>query len=232
MDGIVKVGTSGYNYFWNEGKPSPFEWYIKQNFKTVEINASFYRFPSTSWVECWMKAPKDFDFSIKVHRSLTHVSRLGERAVELWSKFIKPLSEMIDKISFWLFQMPPSFLAKQQNLERIKVFFKRIDAYGKFVIEFRHPSWWGFIDEIESCGLVFCSVDCPELPNDMVVTNDVLYLRMHGREEWYSYVYSEEELEDIARRIKAIRASRKYIYFNNDHGMLENAKRLMELLES
>jgi len=44
-----RVGTSGYTYSWNPGKPSPFEWYISRGFKTVEINASFYRFPRRSW---------------------------------------------------------------------------------------------------------------------------------------------------------------------------------------
>ncbi|MCS7135925.1 MAG: DUF72 domain-containing protein [Nitrososphaerota archaeon] len=227
---IIKVGTSGYAYHWNEGKPTPFEWYISQGFKTVEINASFYRFPSKSWTAAWLKAPMNFDFSIKVHGSITHRSRLGEAAVRLWPKFVKPLEEILDKIAFFLFQMPPSFVASKANLERLSQFFKRVEVPRIAVIEFRHESWWSKIKEVESFGLVFCSVDSPELPRDVLVTNDVVYLRLHGRETWYAYVYDESELVEIASKVKELNALRKYVYLNNDHGMLPNGKLLMKLL--
>mgnify|MGYP003876637907 CR=1 FL=1 len=228
---IIKVGTSGYTYYWNEGKPTPFEWYIKQGFKTVEINASFYRFPSRSWTVTWLKAPRDFDFSIKVHGSITHRSRLGDAAVRLWPRFMKPLEEMLERITFFLFQMPPSFVASQANLERLAQFFRRIELSSTAVVEFRHDSWWSKVKEVESLGLVFCSVDSPDLPRDVFATNDVVYLRLHGREAWYAYVYDESELIEIAKKVKELSASKKYVYLNNDHGMLTNGKLLMKLLE-
>lgn len=228
--GVIKVGTSGYTYYWNEGKPTPFEWYVKQGFKTVEINASFYRFPSRSWVATWLKAPKGFDFSIKIHRSITHRSKLGDAAVRLWPQFVKPLEGILDKITFFLFQMPPSFVASQANLERLVQFFKRTELSCTAVMEFRHESWWSRVKEVESSGLVFCSVDSPDLPRDILATNDVVYLRLHGREAWYAYTYKESELKEIAKKVKGLSASRKYVYLNNDHGMLPNGKLLMELL--
>ncbi len=227
----IKVGTSGYNYYWNEGKPTPFEWYINQGFKTVEINASFYRFPSRSWTVTWLKAPKDFDFSIKVHSSITHRSRLGDAAIRLWPKFMKPLEDVLDKISFLLFQMPSSFVASQTNLERLARFFRMMELPCSAVVEFRHESWWKKVKSVESLGLVFCSVDAPNLPRDILATNDIVYLRLHGREAWYAYVYLESELVEIAKKLKELSASKKYVYLNNDHGMLPNSKRLMKLLE-
>ncbi|MEM0090466.1 MAG: DUF72 domain-containing protein [Nitrososphaerota archaeon] len=227
---VIRVGTSGYTYYWNEGRPTPFEWYVSQGFKTVEINASFYRFPSKYWTVAWLKAPKDFDFSIKVHRSITHRSRLGEAAVQLWPKFVKPLENLLDKITFFLFQMPPSFAASQANLERLVQFFRRIELPCIAAVEFRHESWWKKVGEVESFGLVFCSVDSPDLPRDVLATNDVVYLRLHGRETWYAYVYTEPELVEIVKKLKELRASKKYVYLNNDHGMLPNGKLLMKLL--
>ncbi|MGA7368230.1 MAG: hypothetical protein WBX01_03810 [Nitrososphaeraceae archaeon] len=41
----IRIGTSGYTYSWNERRPSPFKWYINQGLNSVEINASYYRFP-------------------------------------------------------------------------------------------------------------------------------------------------------------------------------------------
>ncbi len=56
----VRIGTSGYNYSWNRCKDK-FRWYIDKGFKTVEINASFYSFPSKTWINTWLDAPEWFD---------------------------------------------------------------------------------------------------------------------------------------------------------------------------
>jgi len=105
---IIKVGTSGYSYSWNEGKPSPFQWYVNQGFNSVEINASYYRFPMESWIDTWLSASPDyFSFSIKVNRYITDYTRLkGEKALLLWSKFSKTLNRIDDRIDFWLSKCP------------------------------------------------------------------------------------------------------------------------------
>src|ERR671925_965767 len=137
----IKVGTSGYTYSWNKGKPSPFLWYVSQGFNSVEINASYYRFPSESWIRTWLAtAPDYFTFSIKVNRYITDYTRLkGEKAVQLWYKFAKTLDKIKDKIDFWLFKMPPSFKYVPENLETLRKFFNdiKLDNNSKAVLEFR-----------------------------------------------------------------------------------------------
>lgn len=226
-----RVGTSGYSYFWNPGVPTPFEWYVNQAFNTVEINASFYRFPSPSWIKAWIKAPKDFDFSIKVHRSITHYTKLLEKALKLWSTFKEPFKPIEDRIAFWLFQMPSNFTPNERNITRLTHFFTNLSLGKRAVVEFRDQSWWRRKHDLEVCGVSFCSVDAPALPAEIVSLNDLIYLRLHGREEWYTYVYSREELEDIVRRIREKDAEMAYLYLNNDHGMLENGKLLLDLLK-
>lgn len=228
-DGI-RVGTSGYSYGWNEGKPSPFEWYLKVGFNTVEVNASFYRFPVPSWTKTWMKAPRGFDFSIKVHRSVTHYRRLGEGSVELLDRFREPLRPLEDRIAFWLFQMPPSFLWSEGNERKVTRYLRAAQLGARAAFEFRHPSWWDHVGIVQDAGAAFCSVDAPKLPRQLVVANDVLYLRIHGRQVWYSYRYTDVELEDIASRILASGARRRYVYLNNDEGMLPNGGFLRERL--
>jgi len=227
---IFKVGTSGYNYFWNEGKPTQFKWYLKQNFNTVEINATFYSFPYKSWIKSWSYAPEYFDFSIKVNRIITHYAKLSEKAIDVFKKFKDIFKEIEDKIAFWLFQMPPSFEYSDQNLFRIKNFFSSIDVNS--VIEFRDPSWWRkeVFDILKEIDVIFCSVDAPELPRDIIEINGKIYLRLHGREDWYNYEYSKEELDEIIKQILKISPKKCYIYLNNDHGMLPNGKYLLENL--
>jgi uncharacterized protein YecE (DUF72 family) len=228
LSSLIGIGTSGYTYFWNEAKPTPFKWYINQGFNSVEINASFYRFPSQSWVKTWLTAPKDFSFSIKVHRSVTHYTRLKNRSLELWNRFRQSLESLEKKIDFWLFQMPANYKYKQENLEAIRAFFEKDNLRNKAVIEFRDSSWWEAVEEITNIGIVFCSVNAPGLPDNLMSTNGAVYLRLHGSKEWYNYIYSEKELDNILSRIKKLKADRKMIYLNNDHGMLQNGRYLLK----
>jgi uncharacterized protein YecE (DUF72 family) len=201
---------------------------MNQGFNSVEINASFYRFPTQSWVKTWLTAPEDFSFSIKVHRSITHYTKLKNRSLELWNRFRQPLESLEKKIDFWLFQMPSNYKYKQENLEAIGAFFEKTNLRNKAVIEFRDSSWWEAVKEITNIGMVFCSVNAPGLPDNLMSTNGAVYLRLHGSKEWYNYIYSEKELDNILSRIKKLKADKKMIYLNNDHGMLQNGRYLLK----
>ena len=121
--------------------------------------------------------------------------------------------------------MPASFKFSSQNLETVGKFFSNMKLNNNAVIEFRDPSWWTAI------GIVFCSVDAPELPHARIVTNTTIYVRIHGYKKWYQYIYSKTELETILTSIRKLNAGRKAIYLNNDHGMLENGLYLLRKLK-
>ena len=184
-----------------------------------------------SWVNTWLSAaPFNFTFSIKVSRYITDYTRLkGETAVQLWNKFSKTLDRISDKIDFWLFKMPPSFKHTLENLEILRKFFKNTGLdNNKAVLEFRDSSWWEIIDKIAEIGIIFCSVDAPGLPRTRIVTNNAMYLRVHGYKKWYSHIYSQAELDTMISSVKKLNAEKKAIYLNNDHGMLENGLYLLE----
>jgi uncharacterized protein YecE (DUF72 family) len=155
----------------------------------------------------------------------------GEKALQLWYKFSKMLDRINHKIDFWLFKMPPSFKYTSENLQTMNKFFDDTKLGNKAVIEFRHPSWWKIIDKIENMGIVFCSVDAPKLPRSRIVSNKTVYLRIHGYKEWYQYIYSKRELDEIYTSITKLNADKKAIYLNNDHGMLENGIYLLKKLK-
>jgi uncharacterized protein YecE (DUF72 family) len=218
----VYIGTSGYDYYWNKRRPSAFEWYLSQGFNSVEVNATFYRWPSPFMVNVWTHAPSHFRFSFKVHRSITHYSKLSKRATELWEKFSESLKPLHPKTVFWLYQMPPSFTYTPANMRRVNDYFSTLSHQGVAVVEFRSPEWWQHVKELAESGAAFCSVDAPGLPNNVVAINDTVYLRLHGRTEWYSYVYTPRELDQIVEALGATRAKIIGVYVNNDEGMLEN----------
>jgi len=227
----VFVGTSGWLYDWNEG--GTLDWYVRfSGLNAVELNASFYRFPFRRQVESWARKGSSLRWSVKVHRSITHVKRLSEESLEIWSKFFE-LFEPLDRyVDFYLLQLPPTFAAKPENISRLKMFAERVELGERLAVEFRHPSWFTGVG-VEVCrdvGATFVSVDSPQ-GTWIETSNGLVYVRMHGRTDWYIHDYSSDELEDVAKRILGLNPSRVYVFFNNDHWMLENARLMKRILE-
>lgn len=107
--------------------------------------------------------------------------------------------------------MPPSFKYTSENLNTVSSFFSNTQLKNNAVIEFRDPSWWKVIDKIENIGIVFCSVDAPDLPRTRIVTNNTIYLRIHGYKLWYQYIYSKAELDSILISVRGLKADKKAI---------------------
>jgi uncharacterized protein YecE (DUF72 family) len=224
----VYVGTSGWSYNWNRGRN--LDWYIiNSGLNAVELNASFYRFPYKNHVTAWAGKGRELRWCIKVHRLVTHRYKFNDTAREVWQKFLdlfRPLDPLID---YYLFQAPPSM----KNSERILRFFDGLPLVEKCVLEIRNHSL--ILDnpacrKLQEC-IPLVSVDSPDARN-RIFPDHLIYMRMHGRDEWYRYDYSQEELEETVAMIKDTGAENVYLFFNNDHSMLENAQLMRELFGS
>ncbi len=226
----IYVGTSGWVYDWNpQGK---FDWYVKNSgLNAVELNSSFYRFPFPNQVKSWFNKGRSLRWSIKVHNSITHLRKLSEKALDTWNKFYNIFKPMDSIVDFYLFQMPPNFSATEKNIERIRKFFENTGLGSRFAIEFRHRSWFNdnTVKFCEKLGLTLVSIDAP-IGTWIVSSNGIVYLRLHGRGEWYAYEYSFDELKSLAKMILDLSPSKIYVFFNNDHWMLENARTMLKIL--
>lgn len=71
---MIYLGTSGWNY-----KQSRWLEFYAERFQTVELNNSFYRLPKPEQFASWRtRSPRDFVFTVKMSRFLTHIKRLQE----------------------------------------------------------------------------------------------------------------------------------------------------------
>jgi uncharacterized protein YecE (DUF72 family) len=219
------VGTSGWSYAWNEG--SSLDWYVAHaGLNAIELNFSYYRFPSDVQVKSWARAGSGLRWSVKVTRSVTHLHRFNKKALEIWHRFFERFSPMDSLIDFYLFQAPPNF----HNLDRIAAFIKDADLGERFALEIRNPAALGSVelmDRFQDMALLV-SVDSPDFQN-LIFRQDRVYLRMHGRQEWYRHDYAAAELGEVRDRIREIGPKQAYIFFNND-AMLANARMMRELL--
>jgi uncharacterized protein YecE (DUF72 family) len=225
------VGTSGWLYDWNE--EATLDWYVEfSGLNAVELNASCYRFPFPNQVKAWSRKSKDLRWSVKTHRSITHLRRLKPEALNTWEKFRERFKPLEDKIDFYLFQLPPNFSCKGENLSGIERFYVSTGLGRRFAIEFRHSTCFnsGVAEWGEKLGLTIVSIDAP-VARWVVAANNVLYMRLHGSTDWYGYEYSKEELAEIVKQIIDLQPEIVYVFFNNDHWMLENARLMKNLLE-
>ena len=80
----IHVGTSGWTYddwtgpFYPEKVKGPERLsYYASRFDTVEVNASFYRFPTQNMIKAWnRRLGEEFHLVVKGHRKITHQSKL------------------------------------------------------------------------------------------------------------------------------------------------------------
>lgn len=225
------MGTSGWMYGWN--REGNLDWYVvNSGLNAIELNASFYRFLFPSQAKGWRKKGEGLRWAVKVHRSITHFSKFKDKAYERWKSMKRIFSFLDDIIDFYLFQLPPSFSpSKKKEIEK---FFKYTGLGERFALEPREASWWDKenIEWAKRIGITWVSVDAPELPKEIVSIHGIIYLRMHGRTAWYSHYYTDKELKEICKRIVSLSPNKVYVFFNNDHAMLENAQRMLKFLLS
>jgi uncharacterized protein YecE (DUF72 family) len=220
-------GTSGWSYGWNRG--GNLDWYLRNSgLNAVELNARFYRFPYTNQVAGWAGKGTELRWCIKVHRFVTHQYKFNDTAREIWQKFLdlfRPLDPWID---YYLFQAPPSM----KNSERLLQFFDGLPLLKKCVLEIRNRDLildYSACRKLQEC-LPLVSVDSPDARN-RIFSGQLIYMRMHGRDDWYRYGYSQEELEENAAMILKSGAENVYLFFNNNHSMLENAQRMTGIIQ-
>ena len=235
------IGTSGWNYdhwkrrFYPRGLAKS-KWFghYSRYFSTVEVNYSFYRWPSPETVANWARqAPAGFRYTLKAPRTITHVRRLKDVGPKI-DDFYALTSGLGSVKGCHLFQLPPNFAPSKENFERLRQLMTALDGRRDNAIEFRHSGWWTrkTYDLLEKKGVSFCIVSGFDMPDDVVVTCDVAYFRFHG--ESYSTEYSDREIEKYARTMRGLKCRRVYAYFNNDARAyaVKNAIRLKDLLQA
>ena len=97
----------------------------------------------------------------------------------------------------------------------------------------RNPEWYQkkWIKELEQIPVVLVSVDSPDFQNKIILSNNIIYMRFHGRTEWYHHNYLPHELEEAANQCCSLKPEKIYAFFNNDHFMLDNAQFFYQLLK-
>ena len=113
------------------------EHYSRQ-FCTVELNASYYRWPVDESFSSWRRRlPAHFILSVKAPRALTHAKRLY--APESWlARIVRGFNRLGTRAGVLLVQLPPS---AEFDAARLAYFLRCVPTATRVCMEFRHPSW-------------------------------------------------------------------------------------------
>jgi uncharacterized protein YecE (DUF72 family) len=234
----IHIGTSGWSYDHWDGVLYPpglpardrLQYYVAR-FSTVELNASFYRWPrDTSFASWRRRLPDGFAMSVKAPRGLTHGKKLY--APEVWlERIARCCHELGDKRAVLLVQLPPQM---ERDDARLDYFLTAIPWWIRVTVEFRHPSWdhEDVYALLERHGAAYCIMSGAQLPCILRATAPFTYIRLHGPDHQHLYggSYSDADLQWWADRIRewAGAGLDVYAYFNNDGG--GNAVRNAETL--
>jgi uncharacterized protein YecE (DUF72 family) len=188
-------------------------------FNTVELNASFYRWPRDSSFAGWRRRlPPGFRFTVKAPRALSHARRLYEP--EYWIGRVRDAVRLLeDRLGVVLVQLPPD---QARDDSRLAYFLDRWPRDLRLAIEFRHDSW---LDEavfalLQAHHAAYVVMSGAGLPCVLRATADFAYVRLHGPDDQHLYAgsYPDEAMAWWADRIAEWLAQGRdvYAYFNND----------------
>jgi uncharacterized protein YecE (DUF72 family) len=183
----LHLGTMGWSYSFWKGKLYPeklatneFLAYYAKQFNTVEVDSTFYRIPRAQNVASWKaQTPKDFVFSLKFPKIITHVKML-KNCQEETNVFLERMELLKEKLGALLFQFPYAFGTEQVPL--LRDFLQNLPTKYRCVVEIRNRKLLNdeFYSVLENNNAVLAWVDSPFMPQIEEVTSDFIYVRWEG----------------------------------------------------
>ncbi|MDA8128668.1 MAG: DUF72 domain-containing protein [Betaproteobacteria bacterium] len=226
------VGTSGYAYrewkgsFYPDTLPAKrMLHYYGEHFRSVEINNTFYRMPTSERLRAWAdEVPADFRFALKAPQRITHQRRLVD-ADEDVGHLLDVAGVLGTRLGALLFQLPPTL---KKDVARLDAFLALLPATVRVAFEFRHPSW--FDSEVfallQAHGAALCIAEAEDASDTPVVaTADWGYLRLRRAD------YGDAELQAWAARVRQQGWQDAFVFFKHEDAGRgpQLARRFLEL---
>lgn len=261
---MIRVGTAGWSYADWEGrvyprrKPRDFHplSYLARYLQCMELNASFYAYPSPDHARHWTHRIEDFAefrFTAKLHRDFTHDLQAiwTEPAIaqrrDAFLRGLEPLRES-GRLSAVLCQFPVTFdrtPANRRHLARLAELFAQ---ELPLVLELRHRSWFEpeVLRRFAERSLSIAHLDLPPArdhpPETPPRTGPIGYLRVHGRnsrawfraestrDERYDYLYTEREVDELTERARRLTRDHDDVFvITNNHFAGQAAANALEI---
>lgn len=207
----VLVGTGGWSYF-----DLPYGDRLNQYskiFDFVEVNVTFYKHVTYNQALNWKKrVPKDFEFTVKCHRDVTHVNKLSptNAAIDSLNKCISVCKALNAKLL--ILEAPPYLDLDVKKAKDMEDLFNSISLNGlTLALEIRGKLSDYALKIMRDHGIVHVVDISKEEP---YYENDICYSRIFGSGNHNIYQFDDEELYTINQRANSLRSKRVYLTFH------------------
>ena len=175
-------------------KPRNFLTYYATQFKTVEIDSTYYGTPSAATVTNWYeRTTPDFIFAAKVPQVVTHEKVLKDCEAE-FGEFIDRMHLLGEKLGPLVLQFPwfnKYEIEVDEFFRRLRLFLQRLKDLPtmQFVVEIRNRAWLDkrFTDLLREHNVALALTDLTNMPRPWevkdgldLVTADFVYVRWLG----------------------------------------------------
>ena len=218
------VGTGGWAYFNVPDKPQLKAY--SEIFNFVEVNYTFYEYPSVVTVERWRKTvPKNFTFSVRCHQDLTHKTGLkpADQAYEVFYK-MKNYAEIL-QTPLLVLETPPTYDADKASRD----FLSTLNLRGVTLVwEYRAQITPTVTNLMEDFNIIQCVDLSKQKPR---LSLDITYSRLFGKGQHNIYQFTDNELSDIQQRAEETNSKQVILAY---HGlkMSSDALRFQEHLKT
>ena len=206
--------------------------YASRQMNSIEINGTFYSLQRPRSYQKWHDdTPDDFVFAVKGGKYITHRKRLEDVRQPLANFFASGILLLGKKLGPILWQTPAWLKYDRDRMAAFLRMLPRTSAAAgklahehnlknrdwiapdavastrlRYAFEPRHESFFtGDFAELlrkHKAALVFADT-ADKWPYVEDVTSDLIYIRLHGREELYAGGYTEGQLDAWAKRIRS-----------------------------
>jgi uncharacterized protein YecE (DUF72 family) len=198
-----RIGAGGWAYF-QVPVVDPLTAYSKA-FNFVEVNSTFYETPAARMVEAWReKVPNDFEFSVRVHRDVSHNYKLEpvKESHRLLSRDIEICRALHSSIL--QLETPKSLKITQRKANALRDLLASADTKGiRIAWEIRSEPWSEplnpfLVNTMQDLNVIPCVDLSKEEPP---YRTDVLYTRLFGKGRHNIYQFDDKELKQIREKI-------------------------------
>lgn len=202
--GCAKWNKQDLKGFYPRGTKDELSYYATQ-FNSIELNATFYKMPTSEQVIEWKSKTGDgFRFFPKISSTISQYRRLNNIEEPL-TRYCDAISHFEEKLGMVFLQMIDNF--KPKDFDRVENFVKLFPKGFPLAIEVRHQDW--FLDS-EVADKLSSLLEDNNVTNVLVDTagrRDMLHMRLTTPIAFVRYVGANHSsdysrLDDWIERIK------------------------------
>ncbi|MFX0097160.1 MAG: DUF72 domain-containing protein, partial [Candidatus Hodarchaeota archaeon] len=176
----IRIGAGGWAYFHVPGMDNLSAY--SRAFDFVEVNSTFYEIPEYELVKSWRgRVPKDFEFSVRCHKSITHKHLLEpvNETIEAFNDMVK-ICELLGS-EYLHIMTPPKMKLDSGRVKSIRDFLSSVTGRVRLAWEIRSLRNGLTADVIrimEDYNIIHCVDLSIQTPS---IDSDVIYTRLFGK---------------------------------------------------